>query len=173
MSRSTFKERRSELKAGVYLVEISDLFYLRNEVGELVRKDAFPIAIIQYKSKEGAIDQLYVIDKGKRQFYFDKALSDAKVPKETGNPFKKEDCIGKQLYIAIQEVWHVNNEHVIEENGEPVIEYQIFRTMPFNESVVPKLKGDPLLNNGIAQDKFKTYINKNTPFADEQPIFEV
>ncbi len=162
----TSKHRRSELKTGVHLVTISDMFYLRNAEKEIIKFDGFPAIIIQFKGKTGLHEQLYVIDKGNRQFYFDKVLSDAKVPVEPGKPAQKVDCVGKKLYVAIREVRYVNDENVVMENGEPVIEYQIFQTIPSVEGIIPNLKGDPALNNDRPMDQFVTYKNTSTGFLE-------
>lgn len=172
------KYRKTELKTGVHLVSISDLFYLRNAQKEIIKINDFPAIIIQYKSKEGLHEQLYVIDKSHQQYFFDKVLADAKVPKEDKKPFKKEDCIGKKLYIAIQEVHYVNNENVILENEKPKIDYQIFETIPCSEGIMPKILGDPIFNNGRPTDKFITYKNISTPFLEvekeeEPPTFYI
>ncbi len=169
------KHRKTELKTGTHLVTINDLFYLRNAQKEIMKIDGFPAIIIQYKSKEGLFEQLYVIDKGKRQHYFEKALNDANVPKEEGKQRSKEQCVGKKLYIAIQEVHYVNNENPILENEEPKIEYQIFKTIPFSEGVIPKLAGDPLLSNSRPQDQFITYKNINSEFINQEdaPTFYI
>ncbi len=170
------KYRKSELKTGVHLVSINDLFYLRNAQKEIVKISGHLAIIIQYKSKDAIHEQLYVMDKSSRQHYFNKVLKDANVPKEEGKAFKKEDCLKKKLYIAIQEVHYVNNENVILENGEPKVDYQIFQTMPCSEGIIPRINGDPEYNNGRPMDKFITYKNVSTPFMEaekEPPTFYI
>lgn len=175
-STVTSKYRKSEIKTGVHLVEISDLFYLRNAAKEIIKINGFPAIIVQFRNKGGIHEQMYLADKGVRQKYFYDVLRNAKVPFEAGQSPKKENCIHKKLYIAIQEIHHVCDENIVKENGEPIIEYRIFKTIPVNGDIVPKLKGDPLFNNGIAQDDFKTYKNTSTSFIEiekeeEPPTF--
>lgn len=170
MKTISAKHRKSELKTGVHRVTISALSYARNAVGDIMKYNGFPAIIIQYKNKLGVHDQFYIIDKGKRQHYFDKALDSAKVIREAGKPPKKEDILGKELYIAIQEIHYVCDDKVLKEGDEPIIEYQIFKTIPISEGIIPKLHGDPLLNNGIASDDFVTYINKNDNFVESEEL---
>ncbi len=162
------KHRKSELKAGVHLVTIADLSYARDAQKEIMKFDGFHAIIIKYKGATGIHEQFYIIDKKSRQYYFDKALKDANVPMEAGKAPDKKDIIGKKLYIAIQEVHHVNDDKVIEVDGSPMIEYQIFRTMPVAEGIIYKLTGDPLLNNGRPSDEFLIYINKNDGFINTE-----
>ncbi len=171
------RHRKSELKTGGHLVSIFDMFYLRNAQKELLKIDGFSAIVIKFKGETGYHDQLYVMDKSYRQKRFVDVLNHAKVLIEPGKPPDKKECVGKKLWIFIQEVHYVNNEVVVMEDGEPVIEYQIFKTEPIREGIIPKLKGDPLLNNGRAFDQFVTYKNKSSVFINEEdewtpPTFE-
>lgn len=158
------KTRRSELKTGVHEVVIHDMFYLRNASKEIQKIDGFVAIVVRFVGPKKSIhDNLYIIDGGYRQKYFQKLLVDAGVVVVEGQSPKKEEIVGKKLFIAIQEVHHVNDDKAVLEDGEPVIEYHIFKTMPIAKDK-PKLTGDPENNHGFPMDQFVTYKNMSSPF---------
>lgn len=152
------KHRRSDLKTGVHLVFISDISFLRNAAKEIIKVDGFAAIVVQFKGEIGMHEQMYICDNGYRQKYFTKMLEDARVPIEKGKHPHKDVILGKKVYVAIQEVHHVDNERVVLQDGEPMIEYHIFKTIKYDENIAPKLKGDPLLG-GVASGDFVTYKN--------------
>lgn len=167
--------KRNDIKAGVHIVSINDMSYLRNGAKEIMKTDGFPTIIVQFKkSKDELHEKHYLIDKGFRKKYFDNLLRIAQVDTSGGAP-KKSDVVGKQLWISIQEVHYVNDDQIVlDENGSgnPKIDYNIFKVFPYVEGGrKPILRGDPESNDGIASEDFITYknISKNTePTAVER-----
>ncbi len=167
MKTITAKHIKSELGTGLHAVTIHDMFYLRNASKEVQKIDGFVAIVVRFINKKKAShENLYIMDGDYRQKYFQKMMVDAGVVITPGKNPDKKDIVGRSLYVAIQEVHHVNDEKIIIEDGEPVIEYHVFRTMPFTEDR-PKMTGDPENNNGIAMDQFVTYKNMSGPLIHE------
>jgi len=153
------KHRRSDLRTGVHLVSISDLSFLRNAAKEIIKVDGFAAIVVKFTNKTGTHEQMYICDGSYRQKYFSKMLADAGVVVENGKNPHKDAIVGKKLYVAVQEVHRVDNEKVVFEDGEPLIEYHIFKTAKYDETFAPRINGDPLTNNGIASGDFVSYRN--------------
>ncbi len=161
------KHIKSELGTGLHPVTIHDMFYLRNASKEVQKIDGFVAIVVRFINKKKAShENLYIMDGDYRQKYFQKMMVDAGVVITLGKNPDKKDIVGRSLYVAIQEVHHVNDEKIIIEDGEPVIEYHIFKTMPLTEDR-PKMTGDPENNNGIPMDQFVTYKNMSGPLIHE------
>ena len=157
------KRRRTEITTGTHLAVIADMFLLRNDKKDLIKKDdCLSIVVIFKDGKNNVHEQHYLLDNGIRQGYFMNMIKMAQVPMEEGKQPKKSDAIGKRLWLSIQEIHHVNDDQIIHEEGVPVIEYRLFKVHPHMDGgKKPIVKGDPEENNGIAGDEFISYNNQS------------
>lgn len=115
MSRST---KLSELKAGLYLVIISDANKSGNKV--VIRYSTHDDKSIDVEydiSKEPFLKLCYAISSIKGDLIFD-----------------SQDAIGKRLWIAVKEVWTRVNGTVTNE---------VFDTLPYSE-FMPEMYGNPM-----------------------------
>jgi len=156
MRTSQIKIKESELKAGLHKVIIEDIFSLKDENNNVVRLNGKLIIIVRFKNNKGFHEQGFIIDNGARQKYFNNILRCIRV-NHTPLP-KKEELLGKELFIAVREVHHVEDDKVVMHEGKPKIEYSLFMAFPDSLNA-PKIKGDPQFNNGIPQEEFITYKN--------------
>lgn len=163
------KHKRSILPAGIHLVSIVDMYYLRNAAKELILVDGFPTIIIKFHNKaKETHEQTYVLDKSWRQNYFKSVLIDAGIEPTPGVSPKKEEIIGRKLYVAIQEVHYVDDDKIVIEDGDPRIDHHIFKTFKAIEGgIPPRIKGDPAVT-GIPQGEFITYKNISDPHVEEK-----
>lgn len=157
--KSTVK--KSDIKTGTHLLMISDMYVPKTATKEPMKFDGHIAIIVQFKDgKNNLHEQMYIIDGGIKQKYFDNMLRVAQVPTENGPP-KKSDAVGKRLWGCIQEVHYtMGNEIVEDENGVEKIDYQLFKILPYVEgSKKPSIKGDPEENLGHAAGDFIVYKN--------------
>ncbi len=154
--------------AGLHIATIVDVFYLLNEAKEILHIDGNNLLVVKFSNEEGKHhDQLYPLDKGWRQKSFQYMFESC-----GAKSAKRSEMVSKKLYIAIQEVHYVDDDKVILEDGQPRIEYHIFRTFPYIEgNKSPKIKGNPL-TEGFAQGEFITYKNLSAPYDQQDPIIE-
>ena len=155
--------------AGTYLATIHDMFVHKNAEKQPIQVNGFMAIIVQFiNDKKEIHDQMYIMDKGFKQKYFMNMLKAAGVTFSTGQP-SRNDCVGKKLYISIQEVHYVNDDEVLfDAEGKPLIDYHIFRTNPVVEGMKsPQIKGDPSVN-GMACDLFVTYKNVSDGFTKDE-----
>lgn len=155
--KSTVK--KSEIKTGTHLLMISDMYVPKTATKEPMKFDGHIAIIVQFKDgKNNLHEQMYIIDGGIKQKYFDNMLRVAQVPLEKGQP-KKSDAVGKRLWGCIQEIHYTSgNEIVKDENGVEKIDYQLFKVLPYVEGgKKPSLKGDPEENLGHPAEDFIVY----------------
>lgn len=163
------KRKKSEIVAGTYPVTIYDMFVHKNAEKQPIQVNGCMAIIVQFiNDKKQVHDQMYIMDKGFKQKYFIDMLKAAGVSFAGGQP-SRNDCVGKKLYISIQEVHYVNDDEVLfDAEGKPLIDYHIFRTNPIVEGMkAPNIKGDPAVN-GVACDMFVTYKNVSDGFTKEE-----
>ena len=169
------RQRHSEIKTGLHLLLIADMFLLKNASKELLKVDGHPAIVVKFQDSKSKIhEQMYVIDNATKSKYFDNMLRAAQVPMEDGKTPKKSDAVNRRLWCAIQEVHLVDNDRQVlnEITHEPVIEYQIFKVYPFIDGAKkPAIKGNPEDNSGIASGDFVVYrnISKATDLSKEVP----
>ena len=121
------------------------------------------VHIEQMKSLEGKEhhEQHYVIDGGWRQQQFKDLIATAQVkPAVEGESLKIKDAKGHRVWLSIKAIHTVNDATPVMEDGEPIIEYFIFKMNPYiDNGKRPKIAGDPLDNKGIAWGEFVEYKN--------------
>lgn len=175
MSLSPINSKRNitEIKTGGHILMINDMFILRNANKEPIKIEGHTGIVVQFKNGENKThEQLYIIDGGVKQKYFDNMLRCAQVTREGTTAPKKSDAIGKRLWGFIQEVHYVKDEEVqFNTDGSDMIDYYIFKVYPYIEGVSkPIVKGDPEHGNGIPSDNFVIYKNIVDNFQkDEVP----
>lgn len=170
LSPITAKRRRNELITGTHLVIIHDMELLKDATGNIQNVDGFPAIVVTFCSNEQKYtDKMYILDGGHKQAYFNELVADTGVKVPEGGKVKKSEVLKKRVYVCVQEVHHVNNEKIVyDEMNVPVIEYRIFKTLPFIEGKTKQLmKGDPEIN-GIASGDFVSYkqVGDNTELVD-------
>lgn len=165
-------KKLSEIKTGTHLVIISDIFILKNSNKEPIKINGFLAIIVKFKDILSNIhEQIYIMDDGFKQKYFTDMLNSAQVTSQNNKPDKKE-ILNKKLWISIQEIHYVEDDKIVNDfEGNPKIEYQIFKTNKYIEGMKkPILKGDESLNNGIYMDSFITYKNISISDHKEFPV---
>lgn len=139
------KNKIKELKTGVHLVAITDAMIIKNSAGEPALSTAGEMGII-VRFTDGAnqsYDQDYWLG-GTREQFFISMCAAANIDRE--NPKFKKASKGKRLWICIKEIWDVDGEDIVKDEltGEPVINYYLFKTIPYIEpGKKPTVPGDP------------------------------
>lgn len=148
------------------------MFYLRDAANNIQKIGGFPSIIVHFRDGENKLhEQNYLIDGDFRQKYFMNMLRAAQVPMVNGTP-KKSDAVGKRLWGAVQECHFIEDDvAIIGPDGKAKIEYYLFKVYPFIEGgKKPSIKGDPAMNNGIAEEPFITYRNLSKEAPADQII---
>lgn len=154
-------KRISTMKTGIHLAIIADILILRNAAKEIILNEGHKTFIVLFKTDKGQIHEAhYLMDKDWRQKDFDKMLTAAQATPKEGATLKKEDAVNKRLWLAIKEVHYIEDDKPVLEDGEPKIEYFIFKVSPcINGGKRPLLDGDPDANNGVPSGHFIDYKN--------------
>src|SRR5688572_18224431 len=121
------KRKISELKTGTHLATISDMYYLKDAAGKMDQVDGCPVIVVDFRDGQNFSHiQHYIIDGSNRQKYFQNMLNASQVSLKDGNP-KKDELIGKRLWISICEMHFVNDDEVVlDAEGNEKIDYFIF-----------------------------------------------
>lgn len=172
-------KRLSNIGCGTHLCTIMNLYYLTNAAKEYILADnKHKIMVVVFandwkKDKEKKThEQHYVIDGGWRQDQFKSLMLSANVvADEEGNAPKVKDAIGKRLWLSIKSVHTVNDGIPVIEDGEPLIEYFIFKMHPYiDNGKKPKLSGDPEDNDGVPSGEFISY--NNISLKTDKPVVQ-
>lgn len=152
---------------GTHLAITKDMYYLRNAAKEqILTAQGHPILVVLFQNDKSNIhEQHYPVDNGLGSENFKKLLSAAQVVPSEGNTPKKKDAVNKRLWIAIREIHYIEDDKkVLDMEGNPIIEYFIFRYSPFIETGKrPLIIGDPQDNNGMPLGVFIDYKNFAIP----------
>lgn len=156
------QKRKTMIKTGVHLVLIHDIEVLRNAAKQPILLDGKnPSVIVTFKNDQSEIfQQEYLLDKDWKQETFEKMLTAAGLTVVKGQSVKKAEALNKRLWIAIREIHYYDGNIQVMEDGQPKIEYFIFKTIPYIDGASrPALLGDPFLNNAEPADQFINFRN--------------
>lgn len=161
--------------SGTHCAMIAKIFYLQNAAKEDILADGkHKIMVVQFKDGSSRIhEQHYAIDGAWRQDNLKKMFSTAQVVGKDGGRPTSKDAIGKRLWISIREIHFMDDGTVVNDiEGNPKIDYQIFKIAPFIDGgKKPAIVGDPADNDGTPLEPFIAY--KNVHMEEPHHVQEV
>ncbi len=143
------RTKKTELHGGIHLVKITGMGrYLDSAKNTIIKDNQMGIVITFSNDKGEQHEQVYWIG-GDKEKYFTQMCIDAMIDMSQ-TPLKKSAAIGKELYIAIREVYTlINGGTEVKKDivGNDIVEYYIFKTFPYLASgTTPEVNENDLMS---------------------------
>lgn len=177
LSVNSKHERKQELLAGIHLVIVSDVKLLKKSDGTPVESDGNNFITVKFTNGDNkSIEQNYPVGTEKQRA-FDLLILNLGL--DNTKQINKKEAIGKRIWIAVKEVYLLNNEITLkDENGIDIKEFYVFKTVKYDgDNSYPIINGDPKKYNGIAQEEFVDYrlvddiFTKEDTRSEDKPSF--